>query len=154
MHLQNLFPRRIDFRKGVLITGVIGILLMGWELLRKAGLVVSDLSLESLYSNWLLAYSSLLGPIAGIMVVDYFLLRRQRLDLVELYTDNSPLYGRYNTGALLAFALPVAATLAARSSGQALWIYNYGWFVGGLSGGLLHALFARIGRRTAGGLSR
>jgi NCS1 family nucleobase:cation symporter-1 len=144
--LQNLFPRRIDFRGGVLITGLIGILLMGWELLRKAGLVVSDLSLESLYSNWLLGYSSLLGPIAGIMVVDYFWVRRRRLDLIQLYTDGSPVYGTVNWRALLAFALPVAATLAAKTSGQALWIYNYGWFVGGAGGGLIHALLSRQGK--------
>ncbi|MCB1048205.1 MAG: NCS1 family nucleobase:cation symporter-1 [Calditrichaeota bacterium] len=141
--LQNLFPRRINFRRGVLITGVIGFLLMAWELLRKLGWVVSEVGLDSLYSNWLLGYSSLLGPIAGIMVVDYFLIRRQRLDLIQLYTANSRLYGRFNWRALLAFAIPVAVTLVAKLSGHALWIYNYGWFVGGFSGGLLHWLFSR-----------
>ena len=75
--------------------------------------VVSEVGLDSLYSNWLLGYSSLLGPIAGIMVVDYFLIRRQRLDLIQLYTANSRLYGRFNWRALLAFAIPVAVTLVA-----------------------------------------
>ena len=46
---------------------------MSWELLKKLGLLETDVSVESLYSNWLLGYSSLLGPIAGIMIVDYFL---------------------------------------------------------------------------------
>ena len=45
---------------------------MGHELLKKTGPAGPDLSLETVYSNWLLGYSSLLGPIAGIMVVDYF----------------------------------------------------------------------------------
>jgi NCS1 family nucleobase:cation symporter-1 len=154
--LQNLFPRRINFRRGVLLTGVIGIVLMAWELLRKLGVVVSDVSLESLYSNWLVGYSSLLGPIAGIMVVDYFLLRHQRLDLVELYTADSPLYGRVNGRALLAFLLPVVITLLAKSTGTALWIYNYGWFVGGIGGGALHWLLSArtVGRRMAAHESR
>src|SRR5262245_51925610 len=64
---QNLAPRHISQTRGVLLTGVIGVLLMGWELLKKMGWLASDVSVESLYSNWLIAYSSLLGPIAGIM---------------------------------------------------------------------------------------
>ncbi|MFX7636723.1 cytosine permease, partial [Acinetobacter baumannii] len=74
--------------RAVWLTGFIGLALMAHELLKKLGWIVSDLSLESVYSNWLLGYSSLLGPIAGIMVVDYFLVRRQRLDLAGLYRDD------------------------------------------------------------------
>ena len=61
---QNIAPKYISETKGVLITGVIGILLMSWELLKKMGWLESDVSVESLYSNWLIGYSSLLGPIA------------------------------------------------------------------------------------------
>ena len=70
---QNVAPKYINENKGVIITGIIGIALMSWELLKKLGWLDTDVSLESLYSNWLIGYSSLLGPIAGIMVVDYFL---------------------------------------------------------------------------------
>ena len=83
---QNVAPRYINENRGVIITGVIGILLMAWELLKKLGWIESDVSLESLYSNWLLGYSSLLGPIAGIMVVDYFFTKNQEYDLLSLYT--------------------------------------------------------------------
>ena len=70
---QNVAPRLINQTKGVLLTGAIGILLMCWELLKKMGWLESDVSVESLYSNWLIGYSSLLGPIAGIMIMDYFI---------------------------------------------------------------------------------
>ncbi|MCR3835427.1 cytosine permease, partial [Pseudomonas aeruginosa] len=85
---QNIAPKLIGRTRAVWLTGFIGLALMAHELLKKLGWIVSDLSLESVYSNWLLGYSSLLGPIAGIMVVDYFLVRRQRLDLAGLYRDD------------------------------------------------------------------
>ena len=65
----------------MILTGIIGILLMSWELLKKLGWLETDVSLESLYSNWLIGYSSLLGPIAGIMIVDYFLVKNQSYDV-------------------------------------------------------------------------
>ena len=86
---QNVAPRYINENKGVLLTGFIGILLMSWELAKKLGWLDSDVSLESLYSNWLVGYSSLLGPIAGIMVVDYFLIKKQTFDLPALYKDDA-----------------------------------------------------------------
>jgi len=78
---QNIAPKLINRTSAVILTGLVGLVLMGHELLKKLGLIVSDVSLETVYSNWLLGYSSLLGPIAGIMVVDYFITRKQRLDL-------------------------------------------------------------------------
>ena len=90
---QNLAPRFINQKRGVLLTGFIGIALMSWELLKRMGWLHSDVSLDSLYSNWLIGYSSLLGPIAGIMVVDYFVIRKQHYDLPGLYLDQRPLPG-------------------------------------------------------------
>ena len=82
---QNLAPKLIGRTTAVILTGLVGLALMGHELLKKLGLLISDVSLETVYSNWLLGYSSLLGPIAGIMVVDYFIIKQQRLDLAGLY---------------------------------------------------------------------
>lgn len=103
---QNLAPKWIGRTSAVMLTGVVGLLLMAHELLKKLGLIVSDVSLESVYSNWLLGYSSLLGPIAGIMVVDYFLIRRQTLDLAGLYRDD--VYPAWNLAGFVAFGVPVA----------------------------------------------
>ena len=68
---SNLNPRRISFRTGGLITGVIGVLLMPWKLL-------GDFS--AYIFGWLVGYSGLLGPIAGIMIADYFVLRKCELE--------------------------------------------------------------------------
>ncbi len=109
---QNIAPRYISEARGVIITGVIGILLMSWELLQKLEWIGTNISLESLYSNWLIGYSSLLGPIAGIMVVDYFLIKKQRYDLIALYKDGAG-YPAWNRAGLTAFLVPVGLTVIA-----------------------------------------
>jgi NCS1 family nucleobase:cation symporter-1 len=134
---QNIAPKLINRTGGVLLTGLVGTLLMGYDLLQKAGVIVSDVTLESLYSNWLLGYSSLLGPIAGIMAVDYFLIKRQRLDVVALYRDD----GRYpaiNMAGFIAFGVPVVLTLISLTTGLWQWFYDYGWFTGSLLGAVVY----------------
>jgi len=139
---QNIAPRYINENRGVLITGIIGILLMGWELLKKLGWLESDVSVESLYSNWLLGYSSLLGPIAGIMIVDYFLIKGQSYNLLALYQDDAG-YPAWNKAGFTAFLIPVGLTLIAISTGKLNWFYDYGWFTGSILGGLIYYLAAR-----------
>src|SRR5688572_1945723 len=78
----QLAPRKINFRTGGLITGIIGILIFPWKL-------ISDPS--GYIFTWLVGYSSLLGPIGGIMIVDYFFIRKQSLEVTELYDPS----GRY-----------------------------------------------------------
>ncbi|MDX1509486.1 MAG: cytosine permease, partial [Woeseiaceae bacterium] len=153
---QNVAPKLINENKGVILTGVIGIALMSWELLKKMGWLDTDVSVESLYSNWLIGYSSLLGPIAGIMVVDYFLVKNQQYDLLALYQDDAG-YPAWNRAGLISFAVPVALTLVAIASrnagwdwiaGYTGWFYDYGWFTGSILGGLIY-YFAASGERNA-----
>jgi len=139
---QNIAPRLINENRGVLITGIIGILLMSWELLKRLGWLESDVSLESLYSNWLIGYSGLLGPIAGIMIVDYFLIKGQSYDLLALYQDNAG-YPAWNKAGFIAFLIPVGLTLIAITTGHLAWFYDYGWFTGSILGGLIYYLAAR-----------
>ena len=73
---SNLNPKRISFRTGGMITGVVGILMMPWKLL-------SDFS--AYIFGWLVGYSGLLGPVAGVMIADYFVLRRSELSVEDLY---------------------------------------------------------------------
>ena len=134
---QNIAPKMVSNTRGVIITGLVGVVLMGWELLKKLEWVVSDVSVESLYSNWLIGYSSLLGPIAGIMIVDYFLVKRQTLDLPALYKNDST-YPAWNVSGFVAFLIPVALTLVAVTTGALSWFYSYGWFTGSLLGGLIY----------------
>jgi NCS1 family nucleobase:cation symporter-1 len=139
---QNVAPRFISQRRGVLLTGFIGIALMSWELLKRMGWLQSDVSLDSLYSNWLIGYSSLLGPIAGIMVVDYFIVRQQHYDLPGLYLDAGP-YPAWNTAGFVALLIPVGLTLFAIVTGKLQWFYTYGWFTGSFLGGLIYYLMGR-----------
>jgi NCS1 family nucleobase:cation symporter-1 len=141
---QNVAPKYINENKGVIITGIIGIALMSWELLKKLGWLETDVSVESLYSNWLIGYSSLLGPIAGIMVVDYFLVKRQSYDVLALYRDNAG-YPAWNTAGFIAFLVPVGLTLIAITTGALSWFYTYGWFTGSILGGLIYYFAARGG---------
>jgi len=73
---SNLNPRRISYVMGGLITALIGILMMPWKLMESAG---------SYIFTWLIGYSGLMGAIAGVMICDYWILRRQKLNLRELF---------------------------------------------------------------------
>ena len=140
---QNIAPKKINHTRAVLLTGLVGIVMMGWELLRKLGVIVSDVSVESMYSNWLLGYSSLLGPIAGIMIVDYFIIRKQTLDLPALYHGKG-VYTAWNWAGFAAFLIPVALTIFAQVSGQLSWFYSYGWFTGSILGGIIYFIAGKI----------
>jgi NCS1 family nucleobase:cation symporter-1 len=74
---SNLWPRRISFRMGGLITAIIGIAMFPWEIYEN---------LAAYIFTWLVGYGSLLGAIAGVMIVDYWVIRKERLDLGELYS--------------------------------------------------------------------
>jgi NCS1 family nucleobase:cation symporter-1 len=139
---QNIAPKVINENKGVLLTGIIGILLMSWELLKKMGWLDTDVSVESLYSNWLVGYSSLLGPIAGIMIVDYFFIKRQEYDVLALYQDDAG-YPAWNRAGFIAFLVPVGFTVIAITTDYLGWFYTYGWFTGSILGGLIYYFAAR-----------
>lgn len=128
----NLLPRRISFRMGGLITGVIGVLMMPWKLLADP---------SGYIFTWLVGYSALLGPIGGILIADYFVVRRRELNLAALYRSDGE-YG-YCGGvswvamvALLAGALPslpgflVNVKILSGAPAFLLGIYDYAWFVG------------------------
>ena len=144
---QNIAPKLINRTAAVILTGLVGLALMAHELLKKLGLLVSDVSLETVYSNWLLGYSSLLGPIAGIMVVDYFVIRQQKLDLAGLYRDG--VYPAWNWSGFIAFGLPVALTVLSLGSSAFSWFYDYGWFTGSLLGALIYYALCRLGSAQA-----
>ncbi|MDA0705097.1 MAG: NCS1 family nucleobase:cation symporter-1 [Proteobacteria bacterium] len=148
---QNVAPKLINENRGVILTGIIGIILMSWELLKRLGLLDTDVSLESLYSNWLIGYSSLLGPIAGIMIVDYFLIKKQEYNVLALYQDNAG-YPAWNAAGFIAFLVPVGLTIAALLADKTdivflerylSWFYDYGWFTGSALGGLIYYVVAR-----------
>ncbi len=141
---QNVAPKLINENRGVILTGIIGIILMSWELLKRLGWLETDVSIENLYTGWLLGYSSLLGPIAGIMIVDYFLIKNQSYDLLALYKDNAG-YPAWNKAGMIAFLVPVALTILSFEVHALSWFYTYGWFTGSILGGLIYFIVARSG---------
>jgi len=120
---SNLNPRLISFRTGGLITGVIGILMMPWKLLTD---------FNSYIFGWLVGYSGLLGPIAGIMIADYFVVRSKTLNAEALYRRGGPYeYANgFNYRALAALAQGVIVALVGLLVPTLHWLYDYAWFVG------------------------
>lgn len=126
---SNLAPRWISFRLGGLLTGIVGILMCPWLLMEHAGAYIF---------TWLAGYGSLLGAIAGVMIADYWVWRRQDLSLIDLYRVSGR-YGRWNWPAFVAMALAIVPLIpgfltAAVSPGGIVKhpdfldrIYTYGW---------------------------
>jgi NCS1 family nucleobase:cation symporter-1 len=128
---SNLNPRRISFRTGGIITGIIGVLMMPWKLL-------GDFS--DYIFGWLVGYSGLLGPIAGIMIADYFILRKCELDVNALYhADGKYAYTRgVNWNAIIALVVGIAVALIGLIVPALRWLYDYAWFVGFFVAGILY----------------
>jgi NCS1 family nucleobase:cation symporter-1 len=146
----NLAPARINFRTGGLITGVIGILIFPWKLVADPGGYIF---------TWLVGYSSLLGPVGGILITDYYLIRRQQLSVPDLYSMHGDYsynsgFNRYAIVSLLLGILPnvpgFLATIGVLSRdsvpGWITGIYNYAWFVGFFVAGGCYWLLMRAAR--------
>ncbi|WP_353073297.1 NCS1 family nucleobase:cation symporter-1 [Tunturiibacter gelidoferens] len=120
---SNLAPGLISFRTGGLITGLLGLAMMPWKLMSSFGNYIF---------GWLIGYSGLLGPVAGIMVADYFLIRGTRLDTVSLYRRGGPYeYTRgINPRAIIALGAGVIVALIGRAVPSLRFLYDYAWFVG------------------------
>jgi NCS1 family nucleobase:cation symporter-1 len=132
----NAFPRAIGFKTGGLITGILGIVIMPWRLLADP---------SGYIFTWLLGYSGGLGSIAGVLIADYWIVRRQELNLEDLYLPTGTY--RYTAG----WHIPgVIATLAGCA---AAWIgllvpalrpiYDYAWFVGFGVSAVIYVALAR-----------
>ena len=138
----NLWPSKISFRTGGFITGFIGILIQPWRL-------VSDPT--GYIFTWLVGYSALLGAIGGILICDYYVIRKTRLDLVKLYERTGPYWYKegWNPAAVIALACGILPNLpgflgtikVAKVSEFWMSLYSYAWFVGfGISFGVYWVL--------------
>jgi len=130
----HLAPRWISFRTGGFITGIVGVLIMPWRLVEDP---------NGYIFTWLIAYSALLGPIGGILIADYFVWRRCKLDLAGLYAPQGDY--RFTNGfsmvamiALIVGALPslpgflvqVNILSSERVPPFLAGLYHYAWFIG------------------------
>lgn len=128
--LAHLWPRRISFRTGGFITGVIGVLMQPWKLIADP---------TGYIFKWLVAYSSLLGSIGGILICDYYVLRRCSLETSELYESSGRYWykGGFNPKAFVALSAGIAPLVpgflgaVGLASVASIWttIYSYAWFI-------------------------
>lgn len=146
-----LSPRRIDYRRGALITAGLAAAIMPWKLIESSGGYIF---------TWLVGYSALLGPIAGILITDYWLLRRTRIAVDDLYRhDGRYSYrGGWNPAAVAATIIGIApnlpgflaTALPARFDGMPAFLvaaYPYAWFVGAGVASLVYYGAMRSGAR-------
>ncbi len=144
---SNLAPGRISFRMGGYLTAGLGLAIFPWKLLESTGAYIF---------TWLIGYSALLGPIAGIMLADYFLIRRTELVVAELFRHDGRYgyRGGWNPWAWIALLLGVlpnlpgflhAAGLVAAVPALFDAIYVYAWFVGLFVAGLVYLAGMRLG---------
>jgi nucleobase:cation symporter-1, NCS1 family len=120
---SNLWPRRISFRTGGIITCFMGVAMMPWKLLSSYGTFIF---------GWLGGYAAFLGPVAGIMICDYFVIRRRVLLVDDLYLRGGVYeYSRgFNWRAVFALALGAGIALAGLAIPSVRFLYDYSWFVG------------------------
>jgi NCS1 family nucleobase:cation symporter-1 len=120
---SNLWPRKISFRLGGVITCFMGIALMPWKLLANY---------KTFILGWLGGYAAFLGPVAGIMICDYFLVRRRVLLVDDLYLRGGAYEysGGFNWPALAALALGAGIALVGLMIPSLRVLYDYSWFVG------------------------
>ena len=144
---SNLNPNKISFRMGGYITAGIGIAIFPWKLLETAG---------GYLFTWLIGYSALLGPIAGILIADYFLLRKCNLNVDALFQHDSE-YGAnngWNRAGLIALVVGILPNLPGFLQAAGIveqvppvfnTLYSYAWFVGLFIAAIVYMLLAKKG---------
>jgi NCS1 family nucleobase:cation symporter-1 len=120
---SNLYPRRISFKMGGLITCVLGLVMQPWKLLESHGTYIF---------GWLVGYSSLLGPIAGVMIADYFVVRKKIIAVEDLYRRGG--FYEFTRGtnwrAIGALGAGIGVALVGLVVPALRPLYDYAWFVG------------------------
>lgn len=134
---SNLDPRRISFRAGGMIAGVIGILIFPWRLL-------------DMYQTWLISYSGLLGAVAGVLVCDYVVIRRGVLLLRDLYTEEGAYtYQRgVNRHAVAATFMGIGVALTGTLHPSLAFLFNGAWFSAAFVAFLVYFLLMRSATTT------
>jgi NCS1 family nucleobase:cation symporter-1 len=132
----NAWPRHISFRRGAFLTGILGIAFMPWKMLENSSVYID---------RWLVGYSGALGPIAAVMIVDYWLIRKRRLRLLDLYLpDGAYRYDRgWNLRAVAATLIGCALAYSGLFIPALKPVYSYAWFVGFFGAGAAYYLLMR-----------
>jgi cytosine/uracil/thiamine/allantoin permease len=116
---SNLLPRKISFKTGGLITGIIGIIICPWLLLNEI-------------SGILIFISGLLGPVLGVLLADYYWVRKQKLQFDELYKTNGIYAYRsgFNPAAIISLVTGISFALIGYWIKSLDFLYSLSWFTG------------------------
>ncbi|CAL5207318.1 unnamed protein product [Lathyrus oleraceus] len=149
--LVNLNPSWFTFRRGAFLTAILGIAFQPWRLLKSS---------ESFVYTWLVGYSALMGPIGGIVLVDYYVVKKMKLKISDLYTRSA--FGKYyyykgfNVDAIVALVvgiLPVVpgflqkvGVVSSIHDGFVV-VYNNAWFISFFLGGFLYWILLSLRRK-------
>jgi len=147
-----LNPEKISYKTGGYITAGIALVMMPWKILETT---------QGYIFTWLIGYSALLGPIAGILIIDYYFIRRTRIEVAALYQEQGmySYQNGWNMAAVAAFILGVlpnipgflnAAFPASFPDISEIWktLYTYAWFLGLMLSGVIYLLLMK-GKRVA-----
>ncbi|CAL9643923.1 NCS1 nucleoside transporter [Streptomyces sp. HPH0547] len=134
--LVNFFPRTLNFRRAGLVSAVLGLVILPWNLYDNPVVV----------NYFLGGLGALLGPLFGVIMADYWLLRRARINVPDLYTEDAQgeyHYRRgYNPRAVAAFAPSAAAAVVIALVPAFGAVAGFSWFIGALLAAALYALIA------------
>lgn len=134
----SLFPKKVSYKAGVLITGIIAILIQPWKLVADPSGYIYD---------WLSTYGVLTGPLASILICDYFLLKKQTLSLTDLYNGCDSKYWYYkgfNLSAILAWFIAVTPSIAGIFIEPLRVLKDYGWLLSFVLGFILYFILSKI----------
>lgn len=137
---SNLFPKKISYKTGVLIGAVISVLIMPWRLMSSASSYIYD---------FLGTYAVYLGPIAGIYIADYYIVKKRRIDVYDLYRGEGSRYwyeNGFNRRSFVVWALcvlPPTIGLIFPSATLFKTIFDNGWLFGFIVSIILYPLFMR-----------
>ncbi|XP_010926588.1 purine-uracil permease NCS1-like [Elaeis guineensis] len=145
--LVSLSPSTFSFKSGALLTALIGIAFQPWRIYNSP---------DSFVYTWLVGYSAVMGPLAGILLTDYYVLRHAVLDVDELYStipDGVYYYrGGYNVVAMVTLVVSIVPIVPGflhklgmleSTPVPLIFIYNIGWFYGFFSSGLVYLALSR-----------
>ena len=137
--IANLYPEKINFRTGGLITSILSVLVCPWIFVSSPHAITVFVGI----------FGSVLGPMYGIMIADYYLVKRQHVVLEDLYTlsPSGSLYydGGWNHAALWALALAGTLSIGLALAGASelmIDVGDWGWLIGAIAGAILYRFFS------------
>lgn len=150
--LVNLSPSKFTFQRGALLTALLGIAFQPWRLLQSS---------ESFVYTWLVGYSALLGPIGGIVLSDYYLVRGTHLNVRDLYSMDPQgeyyYFGGYNLAAVVSLVVGIAPVVPGLLQKFGILsevgdmfgvVYNNAWFISFFLAGFVYWVFSKLSRQS------